>query len=165
MAKAKTTSKKTASAAKTTKAATKATAKENAAPVIETAASVEAPNIVIAKKSTTVTVMYRNPTGLRFRIKDKIGEVHSVTINGYGESLRGLEKGILVPGWGLTHNVDAELWAAVEEQYAKVHPAFTRGFIKAFPDAASAESEAENRREMKSSLDPVNPENTQTAGV
>ena len=162
MAKAKTTAKKTAGTSKTAKAAPEVKVE---APVVEDAAPVEAPNVITKKVSKTVTVMFRDPVGITFRVKDNGGIEHRIEINGYAHDLRGLEKGILVPGWGLTHGVDADLWAAVVEKYGKVLPAFTRGYIKAMPDARSAETEAENLKNVKSSLDPVDPEQTHTAGV
>ena len=121
MARPKGTAKKAVSSAKTVKPAPV----EEAAPVVET--KVEAANVITPRKVQTYTVMFRDPVGIRFRIADKDGIEHVVEINGYAHALRGLDKGILVPGWGLTHNVDAELWDAIVEKYGRVLPAFTRG--------------------------------------
>lgn len=159
MARPKGTAKKAVSSAKTVKSAPV----EEAATVVET--KVEAANVITPRKVQTYTVMFRDPVGIRFRIADKNGIEHVVEIHGYAHALRGLDKGILVPGWGLTHNVDAELWDAIVEKYGRVLPAFTRGMLKAMPDVRSAEAEAENLKNVKSSLDPVDIDKTHTAEV
>ena len=159
MARPKGSTKKAVSGAKNVKPAPV----EEAATVVET--KVEAANVITPRKVQTYTVMFRDPVGIRFRIADKNGIEHVVEINGYAHALRGLDKGILVPGWGLTHNVDAELWDAIVEKYGRVLPAFTRGMLKAMPDVRSAEAEAENLKNVKSSLDPVDIEKTHTAEV
>ena len=159
MARPKGSTKKAVSGAKNVKPAPV----EETAPVVKT--KVEAANVITPRKVQTYTVMFRDPVGIRFRIADKNGIEHAVEINGYAHALRGLDKGILVPGWGLTHNVDAELWDAIVEKYGRVLPAFTRGMLKAMPDVRSAEAEAENLKDVKSSLDPVDIEKTHTAEV
>ena len=159
MARPKGSTKKAVSGAKTVKPAPV----DEAAPVVET--KVEAANVITPRKVQTYTVMFRDPVGIRFRIADKNGIEHVVEINGYAHNLRGLDKGILVPGWGLTHNVDAELWDAIVEKYGRVLPAFTRGMLKAMPDVRSAEAEAENLKDVRSSLDPVDIDKTHTAEV
>lgn len=159
MARPKGSTKKAVSGAKNVKPAPV----EEAAPVVGT--KVEAANVITPRKVQTYTVMFRDPVGIRFRIADKNGIEHVVEINGYAHNLRGLDKGILVPGWGLTHNVDAELWDAIVEKYGRVLPAFTRGMLKAMPDVRSAEAEAENLKNVRSSLDPVDIDKTHTAEV
>lgn len=159
MARPKGTAKKAVSSTKTVKPAPV----EEAAPVVET--KIEAANVITPRRVQTYTVMFRDPVGIRFRIADKNGIEHVVEINGYAHNLRGLDKGILVPGWGLTHNVDAELWDAIVEKYGRVLPAFTRGMLKAMPDVRSAEAEAENLKNVRSSLDPVDIDKTHTAEV
>lgn len=161
MARPKGSTKKAVSGAKNVKPAPAPV--EEAAHVVET--KVEAANVITPRKVQTYTVMFRDPVGIRFRVADKNGIEHVVEINGYAHNLRGLDKGILVPGWGLTHNVDAELWDAIVEKYGRVLPAFTRGMLKAMPDVRSAEAEAENLKDVKSSLDPVDIEKTHTAEV
>ena len=161
MARPKGTAKKAVSDAKTAKPAPAPV--EEVAPVEEK--KIEAANIITPHRVKTYTVMFRDPVGIKFRPKDKNWIEHVVEINGYAHNLRGLDKGILVPGWGMTHGVDAELWDAIVEQYGRVLPVFTRGMIKAMPDVHSAEAEAENLKNVKSSLDPVDPNKAHTDEV
>lgn len=169
MSRTKSTAKKTTGGAKKAAVTNEAPAKlgpvVDPAPVAEIPVADEAPKVISKKAPKTVTVMCREPVGVTFRVRDKFGTLHMVKINGYGEALRGLDKGILVPGWGMTHGVDAELWAEIEKMYARTLPLFTRGMIQAFADAQSAKDEAENLKDVKSSLDPVDIDKTHTAEV
>ena len=169
MSRTKSTAKKTPGGAKKAAVTNEAPAKlvpvVDPAPVAEIPVADEAPKVISQKAPKTVTVMCREPVGVTFRVRDKFGMLHMVKINGYGEALRGLDKGILVPGWGMTHGVDAELWAEIEKMYARTLPLFTRGMIQAFADAQSAEDEADNLKAVKSSLDPVDIDKTHTDEV
>ena len=161
MARPKGSKNKAVSAAKTAKTAPAPV--EEVAPVEEN--KIEAANVITPHRVQTYTVMFRDPVGVRFRIKDKDGVEHQVEINGYAHNLRGLDKGILVPGWGMTHNVNAEIWDAIVEKYGRTLPIFTRGMIKAMPDVHSAEAEADNLKDVKSTLDPVDINKTHTDEV
>ena len=80
----------------------------------------------------TTTVFYNGVRPIEFEVEDKSGVVHTVVINGSGVGLQGATA-VPLPAagaYGITQNVDADLWAAIEQKYGD-SPLFKGGFIKA----------------------------------
>ena len=97
-------------------------------------------------------------------VLDKYGVEQVVEIAGNATGLRGLEKGILpaAGAYGLTPNVDAELWEAVKAKYQHM-AIFRNGLIFAVGDNRSAKSEAKNRASLRHGAEPIEPKQTTTS--
>ena len=121
-----------------------------------------APDVIVDKAPETVTVGLCRPVGVTFKVNDKNGIEHVIEIKGTGAPLAGLEKGI-IPGGGfmLTPGIDAELWAAVVQKYGSM-AMFRNGLIFYTGSAKDAKHEARNRKDLRSGMEPVDPEKTLT---
>lgn len=87
--------------------------------------------------ANTVTVLLNSVRDIVFDVADANGKMHYIKINGSGSLIRRPDGSILpsaplpsVGAYGITPNVDADLWAAVEKQYGSMS-LFQKGFIKA----------------------------------
>lgn len=97
----------------------------------------------------TVTVLLNSVRDIVFDVVDNSGKTHYVKILGSGSKIRD-DHGVVVPSshlpgagsYGVTHNVDAELWAEVERTYGSMS-LFKKGFIKATTPRTEAEDKAE----------------------
>jgi hypothetical protein len=87
---------------------------------------------------STVTVLYKRANDIRFDIKDKNGKEISLVVKGANAKIRN-EDGTVIPSsalpygemaYGITPNVDAEVWAEVEKVYGSMS-IFKLGIIKA----------------------------------
>jgi hypothetical protein len=84
-----------------------------------------------------VTVFYNSVRDIVFDVKDKSGREIKVKINGSGSLVRKPD-GSIIPSvalpmagaYGITPNVDAEVWAEVEKLYGSM-AIFQKGYIKA----------------------------------
>ena len=96
----------------------------------------------------TTTVFYNSPRPIEFDVEDKNGVVHTVVINGSGVGLQGANAVPLpaVGAYGMTPNVDADLWAAIEKQYGE-SPIFKNGLIRA---GATEKAKAAAKEEVSS---------------
>jgi hypothetical protein len=98
--------------------------------------------------ASTVTVLLNSVRDIAFDVTDNSGKTHVVKINGSGSLIR--EKGVVIPSshlpgagsYGVTHNVDADLWAQVEKTYGSMS-IFTKGYIKATTPKNEKDAKAE----------------------
>lgn len=115
----------------------------------------------MSKTSNTVLVASKFQNSLEFTIDDNSGRPVTVTINGNAENLRGLAKGILPFGAkavGFTR-VDADAWEKIVTKYHK-NRLLVSGVV--FEVKSEDKKEAYERKEIKTGLEPVDPNNTQT---
>ena len=86
---------------------------------------------------STVTVLYKRAQDIRFDVNVN-GKTHALVIKGANSLIRGLD-GKVIPSsalpfgdnaYGITPNVDADLWKACEEQYGSMN-IFKMGVIRA----------------------------------
>lgn len=111
-----------------------------------------------AAASDNVIVGLCKPTGHIFDLPGG----REVELNGYGAKIKGIEFAPLPDGgFGLT-SVPAALWAEVKKIYGN-HPFFKAGLIIESGDFASAEAQAEEKKEIKSGLEAV-PQDTSMTG-
>ena len=113
--------------------------------------------------SNTVTVFYKRAQDIRFDVKDKSGNEHAVIIKGANALIRNPDgtvmKSAAIPfgkdAYGITPNVDAELWAEVEKQYGGMS-IFKLGVIRA---SAPKDEEAVKKeiRKVEKTDDPIEP--------
>lgn len=98
--------------------------------------------------ANTVTVLLNSVRDIVFDVTDNSGKIHKVKINGSGSLIR--EKGVVIPSshlpgagsYGVTHNVDADLWAQVEKTYESMS-IFKKGYIKATTPKTEKDDKAE----------------------
>ena len=98
--------------------------------------------------ASTVTVLLNSVRDITFDVTDNSGKIHVVKINGSGSLIR--EKGVVIPSshlpgagsYGVTHNVDADLWAQVEKTYGSMS-IFKKGYIKATTPKNEKDAKAE----------------------
>lgn len=106
----------------------------------------------MAKKVTTakkVTVLLNSVRDIVFDVTDNSGKIHKVKINGSGSLIR-QKNGAVIPSshlpgagsYGVTHNVDADLWAQVKKTYGSMS-LFKKGFIKATTPMTEKDAKAE----------------------
>lgn len=96
-----------------------------------------------------VTVLLNSVRDIVFDVVDNSGKTHYVKILGSSSKIRD-DHGVVVPSshlpgagsYGVTHNVDAELWAEVERTYGSMG-LFKKGFIKATTPKTEADDKAE----------------------
>lgn len=112
--------------------------------------------------ANTVTVLLNSVRDIVFDVKDNAGKVHYVRINGTGSLIRNadgtVKKSAPLPGvgaYGITPNVDADLWAAVEKEYGSMS-IFKKGFIKA-TTPKNEQKAAEELSEKENGEEPVTP--------
>ena len=99
----------------------------------------------MAKK---VTVLLNSVRDIVFDVTDNSGKIHKVKINGSGSLIR--QNGAVIPSshlpgagsYGVTHNVDADLWEQVEKTYGSMS-IFKKGYIKATAPKSETDAKAE----------------------
>lgn len=114
-------------------------------------------------KSKTVTVLYKRAQDIRFDVKDKNGVEHSLIIKGANAQIRNADGSVIksaalpfgADAYGITPNVDAELWAEVEKLYGSMN-IFKMGVIRATEPAGEKEAKEEIRKVEKTD-DPIEP--------
>ena len=112
----------------------------------------------------TVIVCCNEPHNIIFSIADNAGRKQKIEINGNAVHLRGKTQGkIPVGAYGMT-TVDADAWEKIKAKYGKM-PAFLNGRIFASDTKSEAESETENRKNLRHGKEPidVNSRKTTTA--
>jgi hypothetical protein len=95
-----------------------------------------------------VTVLLNSVRDIVFDVTDNSGKIHKVKINGSGSLIR--QNGAVIPSshlpgagsYGVTHDVDADLWAEVEKVYGSMS-LFKKGFIKATTPKTEKDARAE----------------------
>ncbi len=95
-----------------------------------------------------VTVLLNSVRDIVFDVTDNSGKIHKVKINGSGSLIR--QNGAVIPSshlpgagsYGVTHDVDADLWAEVEKVYGSMS-LFEKGFIKATTPKTEKDAKAE----------------------
>lgn len=110
---------------------------------------------------STVTVLLRRANDIRFDVKDKNGKECSLIIKGANAKIKDIN-GLVIPAshipfgdtaYGITPNVDADLWAEVVKLYGK-SPLFERGVIIATTPKGEAEAK-EKIAEVAKPDDPI----------
>lgn len=112
--------------------------------------------------ANTVTVLYNSVRDIVFDVKDKNGKEIEVKINGSG-SLVKKPDGTIIPSvalpvagaYGITTNVDAEVWAEVEKLYGSM-AIFQKGYIK----ASTPKTEKADKEEISAKVngeEPIKP--------
>lgn len=140
--------------ARTKKSAVKKTATENVA--VKTSATVE----TAKPASNTVVVALNWPLGISFSLSKE----RRVKLNGNAEGLRGKDKGQLPVGaFGLTV-IPREDWEEIKAKYGGMR-LFRSGLIFVAESKSNAEAEAEEKKDMRHGLEPIDPkEDTQLKG-
>ena len=99
--------------------------------------------------ASTVTVFFNSVRDIAFDVTTKDGKTVRQIIKGTGSLIKDLNgqiiKGSALPvagAYGITANVDAEIWAEIEKQYGKMS-IFTKGFIKASKPGKEEDAKAE----------------------
>lgn len=95
-----------------------------------------------------VTVLLNSVRDIVFDVTDNSGKIQKVKINGSGSLIR--QNGAVIPSshlpgagsYGVTHDVDADLWAEVEKVYGSMS-LFKKGFIKATTPKTEKDAKAE----------------------
>ena len=114
---------------------------------------------VEAVSTNKVIVCYNDPHAILFEVTDSSGKKQQVYINGNAMDLRGKDRVALPIGkYGQTV-IDADVWEKIKTEYAEM-PCIRRGRLFAVADLASAETESENRKNIKSGKEPIDPEKT-----
>jgi hypothetical protein len=114
-------------------------------------------------KSKTVTVLYKRAKDLRFDVTDSKGNPVSLTINGANARIRNTDGSVIqnaaLPfgdnAYGITLNVDAELWEKVKAEYGSMN-IFKMGIIRASEPTDVKEAEKEIKK-VKKTDDPIKP--------
>jgi hypothetical protein len=116
--------------------------------------------------ANTVTVLLNSVRDIVFDVADTSGKIHYVKINGSGSLIRN-EDGTVRPSaplpgvgaYGVTFNVDADLWAEVEKTYGSMS-IFKKGYIK----ATTPKNEKAAKEELATKENGEEPEATQESG-
>ena len=110
---------------------------------------------------STVTVLLRRANDIRFDVKDKNGKECSLVIKGANAKIKDIN-GLIIPSspipfgdtaYGITPNVDADLWAEVVKLYGN-SPLFEKGVIKATTPKQEKEAR-EEIAEVEKTDDPI----------
>ena len=110
---------------------------------------------------STVTVLLRRANDIRFDVKDKNGKECSLDNKGANAKIKDVN-GLVIPSspipfgdtaYGITPNVDADLWAEVVKLYG-TSPLFERGVIVATTPKAEKEAK-EEISEVEKTDDPI----------
>lgn len=110
---------------------------------------------------STVTVLLKRANDIRFDVKDKNGKACSLIIKGANAQIKDVN-GIVIPAshipfgdtaYGITPNVDADLWAEVVKLYGN-SPLFEKGVIKATTPKQEKEAR-EEIAEVEKTDDPI----------
>lgn len=97
------------------------------------------------RSATTVTVACKLPQGLRIRLE-----------NGPEVVLAGANSPWAIGGYGLTQDVDADVWEAIKVQHSE-HPAFVNGFIFANSEHASVVDQLTDEKARKGGFEAIDP--------
>lgn len=113
--------------------------------------------------ANTVTVLLNSVRDIVFDVADTNGKIHYVRINGSGSLIRNADGTVMtsapLPGvgaYGITLNVDAELWAAIEKEYGSMS-IFKKGYIK----ATTPKNEKAAKEELSTKANGEEPAETQ----
>ena len=119
--------------------------------------------------ANTVTVLLNSVRDIVFDVADNSGKIHYVKINGSGSLIRNddgtVKKSAPLPGvgaYGVTFNVDADLWAEVEKTYGSMS-IFKKGYIK----ATTPKTEKAAREELatkENGEEPAQPQEAKKSG-
>ena len=110
---------------------------------------------------STVTVLLRRANDIKFDVKDKNGKECSLVIKGANAKIKDIN-GLVIPSshipfgdtaYGITPNVDADLWAEVVKLYG-TSPLFERGVIIATQPKQEKEAR-EEIAEVEKTDDPI----------
>lgn len=111
----------------------------------------------------TVTVLLNSVRDITFDVMDTNGKTHYLTVKGSGSLIRNADGSVIsgaslphVGAYGITTNVDADLWEAVEKEYGSMS-IFQKGYIK----ATTPKSEADDKAEIASKANGEEPVETQ----
>lgn len=106
---------------------------------------------------TTVTVSLKHPNGILMKVGNR-----EMKINGWNSDsslfISTTEK------VGITTDVPADLWAKWREEH-KNHPLHKNGLIFANTSESKVKAESKERKGVKSSMEPIDPENTKALGL
>lgn len=111
---------------------------------------------------STVTVLFKRANNIRFDVKDKNGNDCTLIIKGANSQIKDAN-GLVIPSsvlpfgdtaYGVTTDVDADLWAEVVKLYGN-NPLFERGIIKATNPRGEKEAR-EEIAEVEKTDDPIN---------
>ena len=111
---------------------------------------------------STVTVLFNSVRDIVFDVVDKSGKTVYVKINGSGSLVR-RPNGSVIPStalpvagaYGITTDVDAEVWAEVEKVYGSM-AIFQKGYIKATTPKTEKADKAE-LSSKKNGEEPIKP--------
>ena len=113
--------------------------------------------------ANTVTVLLNSVRDIVFDVADTTGKIHYVRINGSGSLIRNADGTVKpsapLPGvgaYGITLNVDADLWAAIEKEYGSMS-IFKKGYIK----ATTPKNEKAAKEELSAKANGEEPAETQ----
>ena len=113
--------------------------------------------------ANTVTVLLNSVRDIVFDVADANGKIHYVRINGSGSLIRNADGTVMpsapLPGvgaYGITLNVDADLWAAIEKEYGSMS-IFKKGYIK----ATTPKNEKAAKEELSTKANGEEPAETQ----
>ena len=136
---------------KSTTKKTEKTVAEKAA--VNFSAEVETPKVTKTRASNdSVVVALNYPMGISFNLSRE----RRVRLNGNAESLRGKDKGQLPSGaFGLTV-IAREDWEEIRAKYGMMR-LFRSGLIFVSDSKANAEAEAEDKKETRHGLEPIDP--------
>ena len=97
----------------------------------------------------TVTVLLNSVRDITFDVTDTNGKTHYLTVKGSGSLIRNADGSVIqsaplpaVGAYGITTNVDAELWEAVKKEYGSM-AIFEKGYIRATNGKDEADAKAE----------------------
>lgn len=139
-----------------------------------------APTKDLPNSGDTVTVALKHPHGLILRLHEMVEENEStplgfrsvkvarytgkqVVIRGYSDPSSKVPPAATAGAFAFTRNVPRDFWEAWVKQNAE-HPYVKEGLIFA-TSSGKAEDQAAEREELKSGLEPLNPEKLPLAGV
>ena len=117
----------------------------------------------------TVTVLLNSVRDIVFDVVDNSGKTHYVKILGSGSKIRD-DHGVVVPSshlpgagsYGVTHNVDADLWKQVEKTYGSMS-LFKKGYIKATTPKNVKDAKAELSTKANGE-EPAKPQEAEKSG-
>jgi hypothetical protein len=135
-----------------------------------------------AKKASTVTVACNIPMGLLLHLQEsyvdheqtqngvrdvtrhrKVGEPVTIQGNAIMVATPGAPDKQIVGGYALTRNISADFWDKWIAQN-KDAPYVKNGNIFAMPSRDAAESRAQEQKDLRSGLEPLNPETKMANG-
>lgn len=113
--------------------------------------------------ANTVTVLLNSVRDITFDVVDNSGKTHFLTVKGSGSLIRKPDGSVLpsaplpdVGAYGITTDVDADLWEAVKKTYGSMS-IFKKGYIKA-TTPKNEEAAKEELSEKANGEEPVEPQ-------